>query len=151
MPKSKQQQAKMNPKDRFRTAFKSIPAPEGGIPRLGVAVSKLTSDQLGDMISRYSAWREYCEDMHLIALADFMAAKEVYDMAVAKEVVASGDDVTVTEKKAAAQTSNKVAPLRKDFVHKEMYFKMLASKLESFSNSLAMLSRELTRRGIINI
>lgn len=137
-------------KDQFRNVFKSLGAPEGGLPRLSTAVSHLTSDKLGDMIAKYSAWREFCEDSHLAAVAEYMEAKEKYDMALSKQMVLA-DAPDVTTKKALAMNDKEVTRLRGEFTNKEVYKEMIAHKLESFSNSLSMLSRELTRRGIINV
>jgi hypothetical protein len=44
-----------------------------------------------------------------------------------------------------------VEKLYKDLNEAEMYRDLLANKLESFSNVLAMLSRELTRRGVASM
>ena len=58
--------------------------------------------------------------------------------------------MTVTEKKTAVNANQKVADLYKQLTDAEIYKDLLANKLDSFSNVLAMLSRELTRRGVQN-
>ncbi len=138
-----------SPIKKFRASFPSVSAPVGGLPYMNPKVSLITSEQLGDMLSRYSAWREYCEDQHLMALAAFMEIKDAYDIKVAEKMVLS-NEAKITDKRNAALIDPEVLTLGTTYLEKETYLKMLSSKLESFSNSLATLSRELTRRGITN-
>lgn len=113
-------------------------------------VADLASDELGNMIARYTAWREFTEDRHMEACAVYAQCKSEYDLAVDKEMLSSAAS-TVTERKASAKANPKVEKLYKDLTEAEMYRDLLANKLESFSNVLAMLSRELTRRGVANM
>ena len=84
------------------------------------------------------------------ACAVYSQCRSEYDLAVDKEMLSSKES-TVTERKASAKSSPKVEKLYKDLTEAEMYRDLLANKLESFSNVLAMLSRELTRRGVANM
>lgn len=70
-----------------------------------------------------------------------------YDLESDKALLRS-EASTVTERKAEAKNDPKVARLYKDLSDAEIYCDLLGKKLESFTNVLAMLSRELTRRGI---
>lgn len=136
-----------NPLERFRKVFNELKAPTGGLPTMPTKVSTLASDELGNMIARYTAWREFTEDRHAEACAVFAQCKSEYDLEVDKEILTS-KALTVTERKASAKASPKVERMYKDLVEAEMYRDLLANKLDSFSNVLAMLSRELTRRGV---
>lgn len=138
-----------NPLERFRKVFNELKAPTGGLPTMPTKVSTLASDELGNMIARYTAWREFTEDRHAEACAVFAQCKSEYDLEVDKEILTS-KALTVTERKASAKASPKVERMYKDLVEAEMYRDLLANKLDSFSNVLAMLSRELTRRGVAN-
>lgn len=135
---------------KFRREFPKLNVPLGGLPYAKTKISNITSEQLGDLIARYSAWREYCEDCHITAAAEYSIAKLAYDEAVGREMVVidAGD---VTTKKAMAQQTKSVKLQSQNLLEKEVYFKMIANKLESFSNTLTVLSRELTRRGITNL
>lgn len=113
-------------------------------------IADLASDELGNMISRYTAWREFTEDRHAEACAVVAQCKSEYDLEVDKEMLSSSAS-TVTERKASAKASPKVERLYRDLSDAEIYRTLLANKLESFSNVLAMLSRELTRRGVANM
>ena len=139
-----------DPLERFRSVFTEIAAPKGGLPTMPTKIASLASDELGDIIARYTAWREFTEDRHAEACAVLAQCRSEYDLAVDKEMLAS-DAPTVTERKAIAKSSPKVEELNKKLTEAEMYRDLLANKLDSFSNVLAMLSRELTRRGVSNM
>ena len=113
-------------------------------------IADTSSDELGNMIARYSAWREFTEDRHMEACATYSQCKSEYDLAVDK-LMLSSDAQTVTERKASAKSNPQVERLYKKLNEAEMYRDLLANKLESFSNVLAMLSRELTRRGVASM
>lgn len=139
-----------DPLERFRAIFTELSAPKGGLPTMPTKVADLASDELGNMIARYTAWREFTEDRHMEACAVFAQCKSEYDLAVDKEMLSSAAS-TVTERKASAKANPRVEKLYKGVTEAEMYRDLLANKLESFSNVLAMLSRELTRRGVANM
>lgn len=138
-----------NPLGRFRKVFDEIEAPKGGLPTMLTKISDESSDKLGNMIARYSAWREFTEDRHMEACAVYAQVKSEYDFSCDKAML-SADGVNVTERKAAARVGLQVSVLAKKVLEAEIYKDLLASKLDSFSNVLAMLSRELTRRGVSN-
>lgn len=138
-----------NPLQKFREVFTELSAPKGGLPTMPTKIADTSSDELGNMIARYSAWREFTEDRHMEACAVFAQCKSEYDLAVDKEMLTSGAS-TVTERKASAKSNPKVEKLYKALTEAGMYRDLLANKLDSFSNVLAMLSRELTRRGVAN-
>lgn len=139
-----------NPLLLFRRVFVSLEAPKGGLPTMPTKIADLASDELGNMIARYTAWREFTEDRHAEACAVVAQCKSEYDLEVDKEMLSSSAS-TVTERKASAKASPKVERLYRDLSDAEIYRTLLANKLESFSNVLAMLSRELTRRGVANM
>lgn len=149
MPKVKE--VVKNPLERFREHFSEIACPAGGLPTMPTAISSTSSAKLGDMIARYSAWREYTEDRHMEACAVFAQCKSEYDLACNKAML-KADGATVTEKKAKAKFGDSdIEPLYRALNKAEIFRDLLANKLDSFSNVLAMLSRELTRRGVENM
>ena len=139
----------MTPLERFRRVFLEVTAPKGGLPTMPTRVSDLASDELGNMIARYTAWREFTEDRHAEACAVFSQCKSEYDLACDKATLGSTAE-TVTERKVVAKTQPNVIELGKRLNEAEIFMGLLARKLDSFSNVLAMLSRELTRRGVAN-
>ena len=137
------------PLDIFREVFTEVSAPKGGLPMMPTRIADVASDDLGNMIARYTAWREFTEDRHAQACAVYAQCKSDYDLAYSTEFL-SLSNMTVTEKKTAVNANRKVADLYKQLTDAEIYKDLLANKLDSFSNVLAMLSRELTRRGVQN-
>lgn len=110
-------------------------------------VSGLASEELGDMIAKYTAWREYTEDRHAEACAVLSEVKSKYDLAsdIAMQKISAN---SVTEKKALVRADDSVSILHKELTESEIFVNLLGRKLDSFSNVLTMLSRELTRRGV---
>ena len=137
------------PLDIFREVFTEVSVPKGGLPMMPTRIADVASDDLGNMIARYTAWREFTEDRHAQACAVYAQCKSDYDLACSTEFL-SLSNMTVTEKKTAVNANQKVADLYKQLTDAEIYKDLLANKLDSFSNVLAMLSRELTRRGVQN-
>lgn len=136
-----------DPLKRFREVFSAVEHPKGGLPTMPTKVSTLATDALGDMMARYTAWREFTEDCHAEACATYAQVKSQYDLA-SDTALLEVEGNSVTERKAAVKSNPKVARLYRDLSDAEIYCTLLSSKLESFTNVLAMLSRELTRRGI---
>ena len=136
-----------DPLKRFRRVFDEIVRPKGGLPTMPTKVSTLASDELGDMMARYTAWREFTEDCHADACAVYAQVKSQYDLASDKALLQT-DGETVTEKRAAVKNDPEVAALYKKLNEAEIYVDLLGKKLDSFTNVLTMLSRELTRRGV---
>ena len=136
-----------NPLKRFREVFTEIPAPKGGLPTMPTRIADSTSEELGNLMARYAAWREFTEDRHLEACAVYAQVKSEYDFACDKEMLRSTAE-TLKEKCAEAKTSARMEDLGNKLKDAEIYKDLFAQKLESFSNVLAMLSRELTRRGV---
>lgn len=137
------------PLERFRKVFTDIAPPKGGLPTLHTTISEISSDELGNILARYSAWREFTEDRHIESIAVYAECKSVYDNACDKAMLKS-NGATVTERKASAKVSSDVSLLASKVLEAETYMELLGGKLESFSNVLATLSRELTRRGVFN-
>lgn len=137
------------PLDIFREVFTEVSAPKGGLPMMPTRIADVASDDLGNMIARYTAWREFTEDRHAQACAVYAQCKSDYDLAYSTEFL-SLSNMTVTEKKTAVNANQRVADLYKQLTDAEIYKDLLANKLDSFSNVLTMLSRELTRRGVQN-
>lgn len=147
MPIKKEERKDLQPIERFRKVFVEVTAPKGGLPTMPTKISTMASDELGDMIARYTSWREFTEDRHAEACATYAQCKSEYDLEVDKAVL-SAEGQSVTERKAMANSQPQVAELSRRVTEANIYRELLANKLDSFSNVLAMLSRELTRRGV---
>lgn len=138
-----------NPLDLFRKQFSEVVAPKGGLPTMPTRIADIASDELGNMIARYTAWREFTEDRHLEACATYTQIKSECDLEMDR-VMVGNRRMSATEKKAAARLKLDESGLLRKLEEAEIYRDLLSGKLDSFSNVLAMLSRELTRRGVFN-
>ena len=136
-----------SPLEQFREMFQDVKKPENESPTMKLQVSKLSSSELGDMISRYSTWREFVEDKLLTAVAVATEVQSRYDSAYNKAYVLS-DAKTVNDKKAEAEASDLVQKISDELTEANIYKDLLSGKLTSCSNAISTLSRELTRRGI---
>lgn len=131
----------------FREVFTEVNPPKGGLPTMPTHIADVPSDELGNMVARYTSWREYTEDRHAEACAALSQVRSEYDLEIDKLTLRSKAS-SVTEKRAEARISPSVKALFDDMNNADMYRELLARKLDSFSNVLSMLSRELTRRGV---
>ena len=108
-------------------------------------ISQITSDILGDLQSSYAVWREYSEDNLLKAVATLTQLKTEYDYQYSKRfVLAEGN--TDKQKKAYVETDEAIYTKNVELMNAQMLVDLLSSKLESFSNCLTIISREITRR-----
>lgn len=139
--------AEQSPLARFRKIFEELPQPKGGLPSMPTRIADLASDELGNLMSRYSAWREYTEDRHLEACAAYAQLKSEYDLECDKEMLKSSED-TAKGRYAEARTSKVVTALYNKLTEAEIYMNLFSQRLESFSNTISTISRELTRRGV---
>lgn len=140
----------MNPLELFRKQFTEVPSPVGGLPTMSTRIADIASDDLGDLIARYTAWREFTEDRHLEACAVYAQVKSEYDLEIDRFIAESRRSISATDKRAMAHVHVTELGLTKKLDEAGIYRDLLAGKLDSFSNVLAMLSRELTRRGVMN-
>lgn len=131
---------------KFRSVFDKMGKPSTPVPTFPKKISTMTSEQLGDYTSQYAAWREFTEDMHFEALQDKMMLQGKYDFEHAKLMV-TAQGGGLNEKKFVALADPILEPLRNQLLDADIYLDMVSSKLDSFNNSLAVLSREITRRG----
>jgi hypothetical protein len=130
---------------KFRSVFNKMGKPGGLPPTFPKKLSSVTSDDLADMTAVYQAWREFSEDMHFEATQDKLTLQDKYDFEYAKLFVVA-DGGGVNEKKYAVVASDKLQNIRTQLLDADIYLTMVSNKLESFNNSLAVLSREVTRR-----
>lgn len=116
-----------------------------GEPIMPRQISQITSDVLGDLQSAYAVWREYTEDNLLRSVAKATELKTSYDYEYAKRFVLS-EGSTDKQKKAYVDTDEVMYAKNVELMNAQMLVDLLSSKLESFSNCLTIVSREITRR-----
>lgn len=151
MPKvrpSLQEQEKSNgwtALDKYNNAgFVATPRPDKE-PLMPRQISQITSDALGDLMSSYAVWREYTEDMLLKSIAKHMEVKTMYDYEYSK-VFIMAEGSTDKQKKSFVDVNDHIHKLNIDCTNSQVFVDMLSNKLESFSNCITIISREITRR-----
>lgn len=133
------------PVQRFRESFNKIGLPEKKSPTIGKNLASLSSENLADLMTRYTAWREYTEDILVEATVEFTNAEQKYDDLYDKySLVVTGSNRDIRHAKIMQEPEVKaLAVIKRDT---EMYHKLLLGKLESFNNCLTIISREISRR-----
>jgi hypothetical protein len=128
-----------------RLGFGKPIKPEQDAPKLPRNISDITLDKVGNFINAYTAWREYTENLYNEELPKLVVLKEEYDYLYQVILISTlGKDVTT--KKASVNANEEVRAKYREKMEQEMFTDMLAQKIETYSNIIASLSRELTRR-----
>jgi len=112
------------------------------------AISSVSLDVLGDYMSRYSAWREFAEEQLIRHLPTLLDAQEEYDYKYNKLFVGTSAS-TVTDKKAIVAADENLRGTYRSYMEADVYKQMLSSRIESYTQCINTLSREITRRGQI--
>lgn len=125
--------------------------PDGLPPDMPTVLSTLNLDELGDLQARYAAWREYLEDLKLVALSEYGVLKSNYDkrhmMAKAELLEDSRYAKFGVEKlESLVIADEQLQPLAEALIKKDAMCEVLTNKFNSYVNVLVVLSREITRR-----
>ncbi len=129
----------------FRKDFpeKNRPSFELTLPR---SLSTLTSEKLSDVMTKYTAWREFTDDLLIEAFVDYRKTKETYEYEWHKKFLTSSQ-ATKYLKEMKLETDPILKELKAEFIEAEMYYNLLQSKQNSIKDTLAIISREISRRG----
>jgi hypothetical protein len=134
-------------RDKLRADFPELSAP-GHTLTLPRSLSKLTSDKLSDIMLKYTAWREYTEDLLIDAFVDLTKSNQEYSFAYSKAyVLCSAKNKEEREAKVLAQDDIEELSLKR--AKNQMYYDMLGDKLQGIKDTIGVLSREITRRGML--
>lgn len=132
--------------EKFRKQFPDKEKPESDEPKMVLDISQIAVGQLGNLMSRYAAWREYSENLANIAVAEYLQEYEKYDFEYAKKYEVLPND-KATEKKMILTANEELHKRWEKVLEKQVYKDMLAKKVESLNNCIAVISREIARRG----
>ena len=94
----------------------------------------------------YGAWREYAEQQLVQATAKAATLREYYQYAWDQAYQRCGHG-TETAKKRELGADEQLANLRFKVLQAEVYRDMLSGRVDSYNNAIAIISREITRRG----
>lgn len=132
---------------RFRkTGFDEIESPGTRMPIMpdDKTIHTQSVMQLSTLIGKYTAWREFAEDQLIVETAKVNILEEQVSALRKKAFIMA--DGNVTERKAIAAADEKVLAKSSELTITAAYRDMLAGKVESFTNCLTTLSREVTLR-----
>lgn len=129
---------------KFRSYFIKLAVPDKQ-PELPPKLSSLSSAQVSDLQLIYTAWRELTEDLMVEALAEFTSRKHSFDYEYSKQLLLTTGS-SLKEREAKVATNLRIHNLSLHLQRAELYYNMLSSKLESYTNCLTVISREITRR-----
>lgn len=113
-------------------------------------ITMLTSEQLGEVFTRLTAWADYAASQLAIAQLEERAAERRLSSAENKQLIirmgsaAKGDRVTLI--KAEISQDPDVQRLSQDYEDKYAYRKLVEVMLHNFERDISLVSRELTRR-----
>jgi hypothetical protein len=117
-------------------------------PKFPLRLSAISLNALGDLLGEYTVWREYTEDLLVVALCEFNEQASIHDLEYAK-VFLTISGKNRDERESRVLTDNKIVDSTDSRLRAEMYFNLLTTKLSSIEKSIATLSREISRRSQI--
>lgn len=135
--------------DKFREVF-PLPVRPGEVVRMPRSLAKLSSEKLSDLMNRYTHWREYTEDLLIDTYAECASTKYEYDTAYFMKYKTS-QGKNKEERDAIVHTDPEVMEKQQAMLRANLYYDMLTSKLQGLRDSIAIISREITRRGTVTI
>lgn len=136
--------------DFYKKGFREPKTPEEQEPTMPSDLSSLKAINLGDIMNKYCAWREYTESLSNEANVVYAIAQENYDYKYAKkfaEISQGNEKTAITKLDKLLEADETLHSIYVDVYNKRMYKDMLAKKIESYTNCITVISREITRRG----
>jgi len=132
---------------RFKSVgFDPLQKPEIPYPTMKAQITGLSNNDLGDLMSQYGVWREYTEDLLLHAIREYTSLAESLNLE-RQMLLITVNGRNRDERLAKIDTQPEIIELAHAVLESEMYKEMLSAKLASIENSIAVISREITRRG----
>jgi hypothetical protein len=120
--------------------------PDGVEPNCPTSFSDIPSNKLGDSMARFSAWREYAQNLYNQEFPDYTILKEKYDFEYNKTTIVRGGSKRLKEIKAEVESDEVLHKLKTELTEKEILIEMLSSKIETYAEVIASISREISRR-----
>jgi len=135
---------------KFRSmGFAEKDSPDFEEPKMPQNITSIKVTELGNLMSKYAAWREYAEEQVALATAEYTLKKHEFDYEYAKKYLLLPERSKETEKSKERKlvTDESLKKLSDDLLQAEMFMELLSAKQESYNNSVFVISREFTRRG----
>jgi hypothetical protein len=118
--------------------------------RLPADITAITSEDLGELFTRLTAWTDYINSQLVIAQLEQRAILKKKDFAentmLIKRMGSGVKGERVTTVKAEIAVSQDIVDLDKDYEEKYAYRKLVEMLLTNHERDLSLVSREITRR-----
>jgi len=132
----------------FREKFPKINRPFTEL-KLPNNLSSLKSEKISDVMVAYTLWREYTDDLLVEALSDLTIAKRNYEEEWNFKFLAKRNSTnTKYLKEMEIDALPEIKELRAIKEEKELAHTFLINKQQSIQSTIAIISREISRRGI---
>jgi len=124
--------------------------PEGEPPTLPPDITDISSEELGELFTRLTAWTDYINSQLTTAQLDERAALKKKDFLentmLIKRMGAQVKGERVTAIKAEIAIHQDVVDLDNDYEEKYAYRKLVEMLMNNHERDLQLVSREITRR-----
>lgn len=124
--------------------------PEGEQVTLPSDITEISSEALGHLFTKLTAWTDYIASQVTIAQLDERAAlkkkEQLENTLMFKRMGAQAKGERVTAIKAEIAAMQDVVDLDNDYEQKYAYRKLVEMLLNNHERDLALVSREITRR-----
>jgi len=113
-------------------------------------ITAISSEELGELFTKLTAWTDYIASQLVHAQLDERAALKALELSenlmLVKRMGASNRGERVTTVKAEIATDEKIIALSNQYEEKYAYRKLVEMLLNNHERDLALVSREITRR-----
>lgn len=136
----------MTPEERYKSkGFTDPRKPEFDLPYMVENISTLNPGDLGNLSSKYRVWGEYTEELIMEAIVTVNSLNDEYDQAFLKAKLIS-EERSKDLREADASTQPEIKKINSKLQEEETYLLLLEKRLSSIEKSIAIISREITRR-----
>mgnify|MGYP006284217135 CR=1 FL=1 len=136
--------------ERFQAWGLAFEKPEDDQVKLPKDITDISSEELGELFTRLTAWTDYIASQLTIAQLEERAALKKKDFLentmLVKRMGAQVKGERVTSVKAEIAVHQDVIDLDNDYEEKYAYRKLVEMLLTNHERDLSLVSREITRR-----
>lgn len=126
--------------------FSVLGKPAEPVPSCPTNITGISGEELGNFVTLYNAWREYTEDMLVREKMRLAILQDRYDHKYKILWLSVQKTSTVKDKEFSIDVAPELRELKEELLEVDLFVEALTAKVDSYTNTLAMLSREITRR-----
>ena len=127
-------------------------APDKSVaPTMPINITRIELDELGRLLGIYTAWTAFIEPQVALADVDYTCALQTLEyqqnLLILKPICQMHEQAS--ERKAIRDVQPEILKLKKIMLKQEARFKVLASMLKVYLGNMSTLSREISRRSLV--